>query len=201
MQTVLRPMGWRERRVFGLCVGLSLLAHAVLVWLALPGSANGRGGRGELAERFAQAVNAATDLDPGVWGRLEGAVRGVRRGDWRKIRMAETLRKLSSAMGLPVEGAEVLRALDPERSREGRWDIRVWLRWGPERKVDDVLVLAFLVGEGTLKSDFGSHRFWIHLETPEGSGRLAFQTVDCRLYRNGKLTGPDLLHRAEWFDR
>ena len=201
MQTVLRPMPWEEKRLFALCLGASLLLHVALAWLALPGGgADGAAAEG-LADRFAQGVNAATGLDPEARGRLEQAVKGVRRGGWRRGEMAATLQRLAGDLGLPVEDCDVVRALDPERAREGRWDIRIWLRWGPERTVGDVLMLAYLVGEGTMKSDFGSHRLWVHLEAPDGSGRAVFETMDCRLYRAGKLSAADLLHRAAWYER
>ena len=61
-----------------------------------------------------------------------------------------------------------------------------------------MLQLAYIVGEGTLKSDFGSHRLWLQLDADGDSGRVAFETMDCRLYRAEKLSASDLLHRGEW---
>ena len=52
--------------------------------------------------------------------------------------------------------------------------------------------MAYLIGEGTLKSDFGSHRLWMHLEADDGAGQVALETMDCRLYRAGKLGDGEL---------
>jgi len=202
MQTVLRPMGARERRLLTLCVGVSLALHALLVWIALPAGPKGgsRGAPAALAERFASAVNAATDLDPAVRSRLEAAVAGVRRSSWRRLAMARTLQEVAWGAGVAVSDCKLVRSLDPERAREGRWDIRVWVRWDEGVAADPFLIVAFLVGEGTLKSDFGSHRLWIQVEAPEGTGRVAMETMACRLFRAGKLSASDLLHRARWYD-
>jgi len=203
MHALIRPLiGW-ERRVFFLCVGVSLAAHAAFVWLALPG-----GGETErepaqvtvLAERFARAVNATTGLDGRQKARLEAVLTRLDATRWGMGEFAQTMQWAATDLGFPVRDCDVVRALDPERSREGRWDVRVWLGWGEERDAADLLVLAFLAGEGTLKSDFGSHRLWVQLEAPDGAGRVAFETMDCRLYRAGKLSEADLLHRAAWVE-
>lgn len=203
METLLRPMNRAELRLFLICVAISLAAHLTLVWVAV-----GRGSRtdeaarpaGELAERYAQAVNAATAMDAGLRARLDQALAEVPAGAWDRGTLAETLQWLSEGAGVPVRDADVVRALDAERSREGRLDLRVWLPWEPKRTATDLLVVAYISGEGTLKSDFGSHRLWVHLEAADGSGQVAVETMDCRLYRAGKLGAADLLHRSQWVE-
>ncbi len=201
MRSAFRSMERTEWRLFAVFVAVSLGIHAVLAWVALPGGSRKKAEIGGVSERFARAVNAATDLDLRTRARVRDALDKLPATAWKLGEMADTIQWQASEMGLPVRDCDVVRALDTERSREGRWDIRVWLDWGPDRTADDLLVLAFLVGEGTLKSDFGSHRLWVHLQADDGTGRVAFQTMDCRLYRAGKLPASDLLHRAAWFDR
>ncbi len=201
MRSAFRSMERTEWRLFAVCVVVSLAIHAVLAWVVLPSGSREKAEVGGVAERFAQAVNAATDLDLRTRARVRDALDKLPATAWKLGEMADTIQWQASEMGLPVRDCDVVRALDTERSREGRWDIRVWLDWDPDRTVADLLMLAFLVGEGTLKSDFGSHRLWVHLQAGDGTGRVAFQTMDCRLYRAGKLPASDLLHRAAWFDR
>ncbi|RMG86255.1 MAG: hypothetical protein D6708_14500 [Candidatus Dadabacteria bacterium] len=201
MQSVLRPMEAKELRLLALCVGVSLVVHALAVWLAAPGGARPpKETPAALAERFAAAVNAATDLDAADRAKLEASLTKVKRAGWRRLEMAETLQWVAQEVGVPLSDCDLVRALDAERAREGRWDIRAWVRWEAGADAEPFLRLAYLVGEGTLKSDFGSHRLWIHVEAPEGAGRVALETMDCRLFRAGKLSAADLLHRARWFD-
>ena len=195
----LRPMDRGERWLFVLCLLASLGAHGVAGWLAVPGSPKQQADRpAGLAERFGQAVNAATGLDARERARLEEILARIESKRWGRSEMSETLQWAASDLGLAVRDSEVVPALEPERAQEGRWDIRTRLQWGPERGASDLLALSFLVGEGTLKSDFGSHRFWVELEARDGAGRIAFETMDCRLYRAGRLPASDLLHRAAW---
>ncbi|MDF1555563.1 MAG: hypothetical protein P1P84_21000 [Deferrisomatales bacterium] len=203
METLLRPMARSEMRLFLTCVVLSVVAHLGIAWLAI----GGRGGEGEstakasrLAERYAQAVNAATEMDAGLQGRIDKALAEVPAGGWDRGMLADTLQWLSDGVGVAVRDSDVVRALDAERSREGRLDVRMWLEWEQERSATDLLVAAYLIGEGTLKSDFGSHRLWVHLEAADGSGRVSMETMDCRLYRAGKLGAADLLHRSRWVE-
>lgn len=202
MERLFRSFDRRELRIFFLCLLVSAAAHLILAWGAVSWrSPSGEAVRaGGLAERFAQAVNASTDLDARRRARLEELLTRVPSGSWNRGEMAATLQWAAADLQVPVSDSDVVRALDTERSREGRWDIRVWLRWDEGRDASDFLTLAYLVGEGTLKSDFGSHRFWLHLDGPDGSGRVAFETMDCRLYRAGKLSASDLLHRATWVE-
>lgn len=203
METLLRPMNRAELRLFLICVAVSVTAHLSLVWLAVGGGSRADEAArpaGALAERYAQAVNAATAMDAGLRARLDQALAEVPAGAWDRGTLAETLQWIGDSVGVPVRDADVVRALDPERSREGRLDLRVWLSWEPKRTATDLLVAAYISGEGTLKSDFGSHRLWVHLEAADGSGRVAFETMDCRLYRAGKLGAADLLHRSEWVE-
>ncbi|GAB4248886.1 MULTISPECIES: hypothetical protein [Deferrisoma] len=201
MQSVLRPMDAKELRLLALCVGVSLVVHALAVWLAAPGGARpSKETPAPLAERFAAAVNAATDLDAADRAKLEASLARVKRAGWQRVEMAETLQWVAQEVGVPLSDCDLVRALDAERAREGRWDIRAWVRWEAGAGAEPFLRLAYLVGEGTLKSDFGSHRLWIHVEAPEGAGRVALETMDCRLFRAGKLSAADLLHRARWFD-
>jgi hypothetical protein len=200
MESAFRTMESREIRAFLFCVVVSAAVHLALVWLALPG--NGFGDTQEevtrLAERFAQTANAATGLDARQKADLEALAESLPEDRWGSSDFSETLQWVATDLGLPVTDSDVVRSMDPDRSREGRWDIRVWLRWEEDREVTDFLTVAFLVGEGTLKSDFGSHRLWVHVEARDGAGKVAFETMDCRLYRAGKLTGSDLLYRAIW---
>jgi hypothetical protein len=203
METLLRPMARSEFRLFLTCVAVSLAAHLAVAWLAL----GGRGGEdaspdraSQLAERYAQAVNAVTEMDAGLQRRIDQELAQVPAGGWNRDLFADTLQWLSDGAGVPVRDSDVVRALDAERSREGRLDLRLWLQWGSDRSATDLLVAAYLIGEGTLKSDFGSHRLWIHLEADDGSGRVSLQTMDCRLYRAGKLGAADLLHRSRWVE-
>jgi len=203
MHALIRPLDGWERKIFLLCVAVSLAAHLAFVWFALPGGAapeHEPERATALAERFARAVNAATDLDGRQKARLEAVLTRLEPGRWGAGEFAQTLQWAANDLGFPVRDCDRVRALDPERSREGRWDLQVWLEWGEDRDAADFLMLAFLAGEGTLKSDFGSHRLWVHLEAPDGSGRVAFETMDCRLYRAGKLAAADLLHRAAWVE-
>ncbi|GAB4262102.1 MAG: hypothetical protein Kow0092_12170 [Deferrisomatales bacterium] len=201
MEYLIRPMDRREHRTFLLCLLASATAHLLLAMFAV-GSGTSLSGReerpGGLGERFARAVNAATDLDAPEKERLEKALSQVPAAEWKRGEMAATLQWLASDLGLPVRDADVVRSLDPERSREGRWDLRLWIDWPEGAGASPLLGLCFLVGEGTLRSDFGSHRLWIHLDAPDGAGRVAFETMDCRLYRAGKLAASDLLHRSAW---
>jgi hypothetical protein len=203
MHALIRPLDGWERKIFFLCVALSLSAHLAFVWIAVP--SRGEPGREPsrataLAERFAKAVNAATDLDGRQKARLEAVLTRLDAARWSSGEFSQTLQWAANDLGFPVRDCDTVRALDPERSQEGRWDVRVWLDWGESREASDFLVLAFLTGEGTLKSDFGSHRLWVQLEAPDGTGRVAFETMDCRLYRAGKLAAADLLHRAAWVE-
>jgi hypothetical protein len=198
----LRPMDRGERWLFALCLLVSLAAHGLAGWLAVPGSPEPQAeGPTGLAERFSRAVNAATDLEARERAQLEQVLAKIEPKRWSRGEMSETLQWAASDLGLAVRDCDVIPSLDPERSQEGRWDIRTRLAWGAERGISDLLALAFLVGEGTLKSDFGSHRFWVELEARDGSGRIAFDTMDCRLYRAGRLPASDLLHRAVWNER
>jgi hypothetical protein len=202
METLLRPMGRRERNLFFLCLAASLGLHILLAWWALPGQSTTKTARATpLAERFARAVNSLTDLDAREKARVEGALSTVETHQWTREEMADTLQWAASDLAIEVRDCDVVRALDPERSREGRWDVRIWLGWDEDRDISDFLILAYLIGEGTLKSDFGSHRFWVHVEANGGSGRVAFETMDCRLYRAGRFPAADLLHRATWIER
>ncbi len=200
METLMRSWERREVRAFAVCVVISAVLHGVLAWLALPGGSSGQDAveTTRLAERFGSAVNAATELDPRERARIESLVTKLDATRWSRAEMGDTLQWLADDLGLAVKGSDLVRALDPERAREGRWDIRVFLDWAEGRGAGDLLELAYLTGEGTLKSDFGSHRLWVHLEAPDGSGRVAFETMDCRLYRAGKLGATDLLHRSGW---
>lgn len=203
MESLLRPMTGGEKRLFVACVVLSAAVHLVSAWLAVgprsPGASPGpRASR--LAERFAAAVNGATDLDARDRARVDEALGKVDVKGWRREEIAASFQWAASGLGLAVRDCELVRSLDPERSREGRWDLRTRIEWGPNRAVSDLLTLALIAGEGTLKSDFGSHRFWVELDAPDGAGRVAFETIDCRLYRAGKLGASDLLHRAAWAD-
>lgn len=203
METLFRPMGRREQKIFLLCLLSSAAVHLLVAWFAVGGRAAADADAERttrLAERYAQAVNASTGLDTRQRARLEELVSKVRDGGWNRGEMAATLQWAAADLGLPVRDSDVVRALDPDRSREGRWDIRIWLTWDEGRDASDLLTLVFLVGEGTLQSNFGSHRLWLHLEAPDGSGRVALETMDCRLYRAGKLSASDLLHRARWVE-
>ena len=205
METLLRPMGRGEQRLFTICLVVSLVVHVLVAFFATGG---GRWGgdpeataeASRLAEHFARAVNAATEIDDGQRARLESALAEIPDEGWGRELMVDTLQWLGDGAGVRVDDADVVRALDAERSREGRWDIRVWMEWRQDRSAADLLLLAYLIGEGTLKSDFGSHRLWLHLEGEEGSGRVALETMDCRLYRAGKLGAADLLHRSQWVE-
>ena len=198
-------MSRSEFRLFIICLVLSLAAHTGIAWFATGGWSGVEGGTqggaaSQLAERFAQAVNSATEFDSGLQGHIDAAMAEVPERGWDRDMMADTLQWLGDGAGVRVRNSDVVRALDGERSREGRWDIRVWLDWDQGRGAKDLLVTAYLIGEGTLKSDFGSHRLWIHLEAPDGDGRIALETMDCRLYRAGKLGAADLLHRSHWVE-
>ena len=204
METLLRPMDRSEMRLFITCIAVSLMAHLGVAWLAV----GGRSGEGEstgkasqLAERYAQAVNATTEMDAGLQGRIDKAIAEVPAGGWDRDMFAETLQWLGDGVGVPVRDSDVVRALAAERSREGRLDLRVWLQWEQGRSAADLLLVAYVIGEGTLKSDFGSHRLWVHLEAADGSGRVSLETMDCRLYRAGKLGAADLLHRSLWVEQ
>lgn len=200
MRTLIPPLGGWERKIFFLCVAVSVAAHLGFAWLATPRAERpAEAARPTaLAERFAQAVNRATDLDARQKSRLTAVLERVPARNWSLGEMGHTLQWAAKDLGFPVKESDVVRALDAQRSREGRWDVRVWLDWGEGRDAADLLALAFLAGEGTLKSDFGSHRLWVHLSAPDGAGRVAFETMDCRLYRAGTLAATDLLHRGTW---
>jgi hypothetical protein len=202
METLLRPAGRREQKLFFLCLFVSVGIHLLLAWMALPERAARETPRTtRLAERYGRAVNAVTDFDARGRARVESVLSKLEAKRWTREELADTLQWAASDLALDVHDGDVVRALDPERSREGRWDVRIWLRWGDRRGIEDFLVLAYLIGEGTLKSDFGSHRFWVHIEADGGSGQVAFETMDCRLYRAGRLPASDLLHRNSWRDR
>ncbi len=200
MRTLIPPLNGWERTVFLLCVAASFAAHLAFVWFASPRPERpAESARATpLAERYARAVNRATDLDARQKARLDAVMERVPAKNWALGELGHTLQWAAKDLGFPVKDSDVVRALEPERSREGRWDVRVWLEWGEGREAMDLLALAYLAGEATLKSDFGSHRLWVHLEAPDGSGRAAFETMDCRLYRAGKLAAADLLHRSAW---
>ena len=203
MHALTRPLDGWERKVFFVCVAVSFAAHLAFVWVALPEGGDTPQASPQvtaLAERFAKAVNATTDLDGRQKARLEAVLTRVEASRWNMGELAQTLQWAATDLGFPVRDCDMVRALDPERSREGRWDVRAWLDWGEGRGAVDLLVLAFLAGEATLKSNFGSHRFWVHIEASDGAGRVAFETMDCRLYRAGKLSAADLLHRAAWVE-
>lgn len=201
METLFRPMDPREQRIFLLCVVVSIGIHVALALLLLPKNASTEQPTAtRMAERLAQAVNSATDLETKERAQLEEVLTRVNPGSWDLAEMPDTLQWTTSDLGVLVRDSDVVRALDPERSREGRWDIRIWIDWDEARDASDLLALAFAVGEGTLKSDFGSHRLWVHLQASDGSGRVAFETMDCRLYRAGKLAASDLLHRSIWVE-
>lgn len=202
METLIRPMDRAELRLFLFCLAASFGLHVLFAWALLPREVEEKPSEvPRIAERFARAVNTATDLDGRAKARMDEAMSNLPTRAWSRTEMADTLQWLASDLGLQVRDCDVVRALDPERSREGRWDIRAWLEWEEGSTTADLLTLAYLIGEGTLKSDFGSHRFWVHLEAEDGTGRVAFETMDCRLYRAGKLAASDLLHRASWWDQ
>lgn len=202
MRALIPPLDGWERKIFVLCVAASVAVHLGFVWFAAPrGERPAEAPRSTaLAERFAQAVNRATDLDARQKARLTAAAEGVPAKNWSLGELGHTLQWVAKDLGFPVKESDVVRALDAERSREGRWDVRVWLEWGEGREAADLLALAFLAGEATLKSDFGSHRLWVHLVAPDGGGRVALETMDCRLYRAGRLAASDLLHRSAWIE-
>ncbi|MFU8855834.1 MAG: hypothetical protein ACNA8S_02390 [Deferrisomatales bacterium] len=201
MRALIPPLDTWERKIFLLCVAASVAVHAGFVWFAAPRQERQAEAApvSALAERYAQAVNRATDLDHGQKSRLTAVLERVPARSWSLGELGQTVQWVSKDLGFPVKDADVVRALDAQRSREGRWDLRVWLEWGEDRDAADLLALAFLAGEGTLKSDFGSHRLWVHLVTRDGEGRVAFETMDCRLYRAGRMEASDLLHRSAWF--
>ncbi len=202
MGSLLRPMTWREKSAFAAIVGVSVAAHLLLAWFAAsPGErapSTRPQGASPLAERFAAAVNAVTDLDARERARIDEALARLIGRPWQREGLGASLEATAARLGVEVEGVEVVRAHDPERSREGRWDLRLSVAWPAGRGGADFLVLAYLAGEATLRSDFGSHRLWADLSAPEGRGRVAFETVDCRLFRTGKLGASDLMHRAVW---
>lgn len=199
MRSLVRPMAPGEKRFFLLCVAASAAVHALAAASLVSWRPAGRPAKAAaLGERFARAVNAVTDLDSRQRARLDEALGRLEARQWALGELPETLQWAAAQFGVTVRDSDVVRALDAERSREGRWDVRAWLAWGEGRDASDLLAVAYLAGEATLKSDFGSHRLWIHLEGPDGSGRAAFETMDCRLYRAGKLSAADLLHRASW---
>lgn len=203
METLLRPAAKKTRKGFFLAVVLvSLLLHAVLLWWALSGHLPESGpARAGIEERFRAAVTSVTDLDPADKARLESVLASIRAQEWERDAMAVTLRNMAARVGVRLARCEVVRALDRDRSREGRWDIVMALRWAEGTDAQEILSLVYLVGEATLKSRFGSHRFWLELQGADGTGRVAFETMDCRLYRNGKLSAVDLLYRAAWAGR
>jgi len=200
MRTLIPPLDGWERKVFLLCVVASVAAHLSFLWFASPRAErpNDAAQVTPLAERFARAVNRATDLDARQKARLEAVLGRVPAKNWNLGEIGHTLQWAATDLGFPVTDCDVVRALDSERSREGRWDVRVWLEWAEGREAMDLLALAFLAGEATLQSDFGSHRLWVHLKGSDGAGRVGFETMDCRLYRAGKLAATDLLHRSAW---
>ena len=199
MRALIRPMGGAEKKFFLACVAVSAAVHVLVAAPLVSWRPSGRVEKtAALGERFARAVNAVTDLDSRQRARLDGALGRLDASRWSLAELPESLQWAGAQFGVAVRDSDVVRALDAERSREGRWDVRVWLDWGEGRDALDLLAVAYLAGEATLKSDFGSHRLWIHLEGPDGSGRVAFETMDCRLYRAGKLSAADLLHRSSW---
>lgn len=190
---------------FAQCVAISLVAHLLFVMIAMPDQPlfGGFGGdeapeQSGISLRYASAQNRATPLSLAQLEALEGVAAGVPKGAWGQERLPDTMLAAAQKMKLPVTDVKLVRALDAERSRQGRFDILVDLDWDKGRDAADFLVLAFLAGEGTLKSNFSSHRLWVELNADDGSGRTAFETMDCRYFRSGKLVAADLLSLAVW---
>jgi len=200
METMLDFIDASKRRTFLICLIVSLGIHVFFIATLLPFAFGGKheAGPAGIAERLAHAINTASDVNAGWRSQIDGIIDGVKPNQWNKSEMAATLIRAGKELGIPIKDSDVLRALDPERAREGRWDIRVWISWENDRDAGDLLAMAYLVGEGTLRSDFGSHRLWIHLEAEDGSGRAAFETMDCRNYKAGKINASDLLYKYKW---
>lgn len=199
---MLMAMDRLEKKLFFVCLAVSAAIHFAAVGLS-SFVINGNEGPdfSGLEKSYVRAVERATELDMESVALMEETF-AVTKGDkWSKNAFIKTVDELSSAFGLQVDDLDLGRALDPDRAKENRLDLHVWLQWDEDRNVSDILKLAYVVGEGTLKSDFGSHRLWINLDSDEGSGKVAFETTDLRSYKAAKMTASDLLFRGEWVSR
>lgn len=200
MQAIKQTMSTRDLMHFGLCLAMSFVFHIVFVYVAMPGVEVQETAQIDLriADRFASEMNRVVPLDDSRRQMLEQIAAEAPRRGWNKNRMSETFEGAAAALGVPVRKVEVFNSLDATSSRQGRMDIFVELDWEEGRSANDFHILAFLAGEATLKSNFSSHRLWIAVEAKDGKGRIALETMDCRYYRNGKLSDADLLYRATW---
>jgi hypothetical protein len=189
---------------FAQCVAISLVAHMAFVMLAMPDKPIFGSGDDAVAEqsgialRYSSALNRATPLALTQLERLEQVAAEVAPGGWAEKKLPDTMLEVAHLLQLPVTDVKLVRALDAERSRQGRFDILVELEWEESRDAADLLMLAFLAGEGTLKSNFSSHRLWVQLSNGDGTGSAAYETMDCRYYRAGKITASDLLFNSVW---
>ncbi len=199
MQIVRLALGRADWSKFGVYIAVSLVAHMVFIFLAMPTShSDAQNDATFIAERYAEAINRAVPLDGSQIAELEDLLASVSNGKWETRTFGETVESLAARMDVEVDKAEVIRAMDANHSRQGRMDIFIQLPWDEDRDASDLQILSFLVGEGTLKSKFGTHRLWVRLEGPDGVGRVAIETMDTRLYRNGRRTASDLLYGAVW---
>jgi hypothetical protein len=193
-------MPTKEMMHFGICLAVSFVLHMIFVYVAMPGVEVQEAAEIDMriADRFASEMNRVVPLDDSRRQMLEQIAAEAPKNSWRTKNMGETFAGAAAALGVPVNKVEVFNSLDATHSRQGRMDILVDLNWEIGRDANDFHVLAFLAGEGTLKSDFSSHRLWVTVQGKDGKGRVAIETMDCRYYRNGKLSDSDLLYRATW---
>ncbi|PLX40805.1 MAG: hypothetical protein C0609_11730 [Deltaproteobacteria bacterium] len=189
---------------FFFAVMVSLAVHLVLIMAVMPSSAlktmeAGRSTESEIAKRYADGINRVLPMDTGTTASLEGVLARIDGEDWTRQSFPDTFLAAAKEAGLPAKEVELVPALDSDRSKQGRLDIIVKTEWPEERDVSDLLIYGFLAGEGTLKSNFSSHRLWVYLDAgDEGSGRAAFETMDCRYFRNGKTSPSGFLYNSTW---
>ena len=114
---------------------------------------------------------------------------------WTKDNMPARIKKAFNRIGRNVSDAEVTPSLFKKKDE---FSVLIRLTTTPRQVFEDIILLSYIVGDGTLHSDFNSDYLLLALKEKGSAGSRDFivTTMDCRLLYAKKLSAQQFIRQA-----
>lgn len=118
------------------------------------------------------------------------------KGRWTLENMTERIEKALKRIGIDIKENRVVPSMFEEKDR---YSILVRLVTTPRLVFEDILLISYVVGEGTLRSNFTTDYLVLSIKGKNGGEPRDFivTTMDCRLLYAKKLSAQQFISQAK----
>jgi len=120
-------------------------------------------------------------------------------GKWTTKNMPERIKKASQRIGIDIVETQVSPSLFEGGHSSSEFSILIKLITSPRLVFEDIILISYLVGDGTIHSDFKTDYFLLAIKEKgrKESRDFIITTMDCRLLYARKLSAQQFISQAK----